>query len=93
MLNDHERKTLREVERQCMADDPDFTRAFEASQTRLSRHPHQLGLTLTVVTAALLTTFLVVAGSPGSAMVVTAATGLIIWAVRHHSAGTNRQSP
>ena len=93
MLSDHERKTLREVERQCMADDPDFTRAFEAGQTRLSRHPHQLGVTLAVVAAALLTTFLLVAGSAGSALVVAATTGLIIWAVRHHSAGTNRQNP
>jgi Flp pilus assembly protein TadB len=93
VLSDHERKTLREVERQCMADDPDFTRTFEADQTRLSRHPHQLGLTLVVVAAALLTTFLLVAGSLGSAAVVATATGLIIWAVRHHAAGTDRQSP
>jgi hypothetical protein len=55
VLSDHERKTLGEVERQCMADDPDFTRAFEAGQTRLSRHPHQLGASLAVVAAALLT--------------------------------------
>jgi hypothetical protein len=93
VLSDHERKTLGEVERQCMADDPDFTRAFEAGQTRLSRHPHQLGGRLAVVAAALLTVFLLVAGSLAGAVVVAAATGLIIWAVRHHSADTNRQSP
>lgn len=93
VLSDHEWKTLREVERQCTADDPDFTRAFEAGQTRLSRHPHQLRVSLLVVAAGLLTTFLVVAGSLGSALVVAAATGLIIWAVRHHSSGMNRQSP
>jgi Flp pilus assembly protein TadB len=92
VLSDHELKTLREVERQCMADDPDFTRTFEAGQTRLSRHPHQLGLTLAVVAAALLITFLLVAGSLGSAVVVAAATGLIIWAVRHHSVSTKRQT-
>jgi Flp pilus assembly protein TadB len=91
VLSDHELKSLREVERQCMADDPDFTRTFEAGQARLSRHPHQLGLTLAVVAAALLTTFLLVAGSLGSAVVV--ATGLIIWAVRHRSASTKRQTP
>jgi Flp pilus assembly protein TadB len=93
VLSDHELKSLREVERQCMADDPDFTRTFEAGQARLSRHPHQLGLTLAVVAAALLTTFLLVAGSLGSAVVVAAATGLIIWAVRHRSASTKRQTP
>lgn len=31
MLSDHERKALREVERQFMAQDPDFTRAFDAT--------------------------------------------------------------
>ena len=31
MLNDHERKALREVERQFMAQDPDFTRSFDAT--------------------------------------------------------------
>ncbi|TWF82180.1 DUF3040 family protein [Pseudonocardia hierapolitana] len=93
MLSDHERKTLREVERQCMADDPDFTRAFEAGQTRLAGHPHQLGLTLAVVAAALLTTFLLVAGSLGSSVVVAAGTGLIIWAMRHRSTSTDRQTP
>jgi hypothetical protein len=74
-------------------DDPDFTRTFEAGQTRLSRHPHQLGLTLVAVAATLLTTFLLVAGSLGSTAVVATATGLIIWAVRHHSAGADRQTP
>ena len=93
MLSDHEWKTLRAVEHQCTADDPDFTRTFEAGQTRLSRHPHQLGASVLVVAATLLTTFLVVAGSLGSALVVTASTGLIIWAVRHHSSGINRRSP
>lgn len=31
MLSDHERKALREVERQFMAQDPDFTRFFDAT--------------------------------------------------------------
>jgi ferric-dicitrate binding protein FerR (iron transport regulator) len=93
VLSDHERKTLREVERQLMAEDPDFTRAFEARQTRLSRRPHRLGATLAVVVAALLTVFLLVAGTVGGALVFATTTGLIIWAVWHHSAGTNRRTP
>ncbi|MDN5917139.1 MAG: DUF3040 domain-containing protein [Pseudonocardia sp.] len=32
MLSDHERKALREVERQFMAQDPDFIRSFEAAE-------------------------------------------------------------
>jgi Flp pilus assembly protein TadB len=93
VLSDHERKTLREVERRCMADDPDFTRAFAAGQTRLSRHPHQLAVSVLVVAAVLLTVFLLVAGSLAGAVTVAASTGLIMWAVRHHSADTNRQTP
>jgi hypothetical protein len=93
VLSDHERKTLREVERQCMADDPDFTRAFAAGQTRLSRHPHQLGVSLMVAAAALFTVFLLVAGSLAGAVAVATSTGLIIWAGRHQSADTNRHTP
>ena len=93
MLNDHEQKTLREVECQFLAEDPQFTRAFEARQARLSRHPHRLGASLAVVVAALLTAFLLVAGSPGSALVVATTTGLIIWAVWHRSTSTNRPTP
>jgi hypothetical protein len=90
VLNDHERKTLREVERQCMAEDPGFTRGFEARQARLSRHPHRLGLGLGVVVGVLLTVFLLIIGLLGSALVVAAMTGLVIWAVRHHWVGTHR---
>jgi hypothetical protein len=46
VLNDHERETLREVERRFQAEDPRFTRSFEARQTRLARHPHKLGARL-----------------------------------------------
>lgn len=93
MLSDHERRTLREVERQFLTEDPRFARAFEARQTRLSRHPHRLGAGLAVVVVALLTAFLLVAGSPGGALVLATVTGLIIWAVRYRPAGTNRRTP
>ncbi|MBW0101805.1 DUF3040 domain-containing protein [Pseudonocardia sp. KRD291] len=32
MLSDHERKALQEVERQFMAQDPDFTRSFDTAR-------------------------------------------------------------
>ena len=35
MLGDHERKTWRELERQFMADDPEFPRSFDARAQRL----------------------------------------------------------
>jgi Flp pilus assembly protein TadB len=92
VLNDHERKALREVERQFQAEDPRFTRSFEARQTRLARHPHKLGTRLTVAAAALLTAFLLVAGSLAGALAVAAATGLI-WLAWRHSVGTDRRAP
>jgi hypothetical protein len=91
VLNDHERETLREVERQFLAEDPVFARAFEARQTRMSRHPRRLGARIALVAAALLTAFLLVAGSLGSALVVAVVTGLI-WVVLRHPAGTSRRT-
>ena len=92
MLSDHERETLREVERQFLAEDPGFAHAFEARQTRMSRRPHRWGARIALVTAALLTAFLVVAGSLGSALVVAVVAGLI-WVVSHHPAGTGWRTP
>jgi Flp pilus assembly protein TadB len=92
VLSDHERKALREVERQFQAEDPRFTRSFEAHQTRMARRHRKLGAHLAVLAAALLTTFLLVAGSLVGALAVAAATGLI-WVAWRHSAGTDRGAP
>jgi hypothetical protein len=92
VLNDHERETLREVERQFQAEDPCFTRSFEARQTRLERHPHKLGARLAVLAAALLTAFLLLAGSLAGALAIALATGLI-WLAWSHSAGNDRPAP
>lgn len=89
MLNDHERKALREVERRFQAEDPRFTRSFEAHQTRLERHPHKRGARLALVAAALLAAFLLLAGSSAGALAIALATGLI-WLAWSHSAGTDR---
>lgn len=80
MLSDHELKTLRALERQLLDDDPDFPRSFDTRARRLGR-PH-LGMTARVVIAVvmLLAVVLVVAGAPGSALGLVAATGLS-WAV------------
>jgi hypothetical protein len=93
VLSDHEWKTLREVERRFMVDDPHFTRAFEAHQARLSHHPYRPGAALALVVGVLLTAFLMVAGSLAGALVVAATTGLIVWALRRHTVGTDRQTP
>jgi len=89
VLSDHERETLREVERQFQAEDPRFTRSFEARQNRLASRSHKLGARLAVVAAALLTAFLLLAGSVAGALAVAVTTGLI-WLAWCHSAGTHR---
>ena len=92
MLSDHERKTLREVERRFVAEDPEFARCFEARQTGLSNHHHKLGVRIALVTAALLTALILVAGSLVGALVFAVATWLL-WAAWRHSAETERQGP
>jgi O-antigen ligase len=77
VLSDHERKTLREVECQLMAEDPEFARSFEAGQARLSRHPRRLGVRIGVVVAALLTALLLVTWSLAGALVFAVTAGLI----------------
>jgi DUF3040 family protein len=90
VLNDHERKTLREVERQFQAEDPRFTRSFEARQTRLARPGHKPGANLAVVAAALLAAVTLLAGSLTGAVAIVLTTWLI-WLAWRHSAGTDRR--
>ena len=85
MLNDHEWKALREVERQFQDKDPRFTRSFEARQTHMARHPHELGARLAVVAAALIAAVVLLAGSLAGALAIAFTTGLI-WVAWSHSA-------
>jgi hypothetical protein len=91
VLNDHERNELREVERQFQAEDPRFTRSFEARQARLARHPHKLGVNLAVVAATLLAAVTLLAGSLAGAVAIVVTTCLI-WLAWSHSAGTDRRA-
>lgn len=88
MLNDHERETLREVERRLLADDPAFARAFRARQTHL-RHHHsrRRGAIVAVVIAVLLAGLLLALGSFGGALICVVAVW-VIWAMWRHSIGT-----
>ncbi len=92
MLSDHDRKTLREVERHCMAENPDFTRSFQERQTQLSRRPHQTGAVIAITVAALLTALMLIAGSVAGALAFATTTGLI-WMAWRHSTDTNRRTP
>jgi Flp pilus assembly protein TadB len=92
VLSDHEWKALREFERQFQADDPGFTRSFEARQTRLARHPRRPGARLALGAATLVAALVLIAGSLAGALAIAFATGLI-WVVWRHSGGTDRQPP
>jgi ferric-dicitrate binding protein FerR (iron transport regulator) len=92
VLSDHDRKTLDEVERHCMAEDPAFARSFQERQTRLSRRPHQTGAAVAIAVAALLTTLMLIVGSLAGALAFATVTGLI-WMAWRHSIETSRQSP
>jgi Flp pilus assembly protein TadB len=92
VLSDHERKTLREVERQLMIEDPKFTRAFETRQTAMSRHPLWLAANIAVVVTALLAALMLAAGSLAGALAF-AFTTPVIWVTWRHIARTDRRAP
>ena len=92
MLNDHERKTLREVERQFLVEDPEFTRSFATRAQRLERRHLDGGLVkIALVAAVLLGALMLVAGSPSGALAFAAVAGLI-WLARQHSNDTRSRS-
>ena len=73
MLSDHERKTLREVERQFLAEDPEFTRSFDTRAQRLRRrHLDGVSVKIAIVAAVLLGALMLVAGSPSGALAFAA---------------------
>ena len=90
MLNDHERKTLREVEHQLMADDPEFTRAFEARQARLPRRRGGRAIGIAVMAGILLAALMLIAGSLTGALAVAVTTWLI-WMAYRRAAGLGRR--
>lgn len=81
MLSDHERKTLREVERQIMLEDPEFARSFEATSRQPPRDRHRVAYTAAIVVALVLCVLMFVVGAPGTALVLAGGAGLI-WVVR-----------
>ena len=82
MLNDHERKTLGEVERQFQVEDPEFTCSFDTRAQRLGRrHLDGAWFQIAIVAAVLLGALMLVAGSPSGALAFAAVAGLT-WLTR-----------
>lgn len=91
MLNDHERETLRDIQRQLFVDDPDFERSFHALGEPPPRTHHRLVYTAGIVIAALLAMVGLLAGSPGGALAFTVIAGLVWWAQHHHDGASQRK--
>ena len=92
MLDDHEWKTLREVELQFTTEDPEFCRSFDTHARRLQReHVDRLPVKIAIVVAVLLGALMLVAGSPAGALAFVAVTGLI-WLAWRNSNDPSRRS-
>lgn len=95
MLNDHERETLLDIERQLLAEDPAWIMAFDATDRRMSRQRtfeltfHIVAMVLSVALAALMAA----AHAPGPALFFAMVTGVLIWLIRRlrRSAGAGIQ--
>lgn len=92
MLNDHERKTLREVELQFLAEDPAFSRSFDTRAQRLQReYVDRAPAKIAIVAAILLGALMLLVGSPAGALGFAGMTGLI-WLAWRHSNDPSRRS-
>ncbi len=91
MLSDHERAALIELERGLVAQDPNFARSFDSRSFRGSGRlpPHGPGRACLVafVLAALLSVFMLVAGSSFSALAFAAVAG-VAWVAWGRGDGT-----
>lgn len=87
MLSDYERKTLREVERQLMLEDPEFARSFYAHEQHPPRDhhrpPNKIVIVVAVLLSALLSALLLIVGLLSGALTFAAVAGLIWMAWRY----------
>lgn len=96
MLSDHERSTLHEIQRQFLAEDPQFVQIFDTPARRLPADaPKPLNgdrriYTVLMWMATMLGLVLWVAGSPGGALLFAAAAVMFALAVRRGDATTPR---
>lgn len=83
MLNDHERETLLNIERQLQAEEPRWAQTFDDAGKPTARRrafawtAHIVGLLLAIA----LTVLMVAAQAPGPALFFALVSGLLIWLV------------
>jgi hypothetical protein len=88
VLNDHERKTLRDIQQQLSVDDPDFERSFQAFETPAPQMYRRLIYAAGIVIAALLAVVGLLAGSAGGALLFAVIAGLV-WLTQRLHDGTS----
>jgi len=79
VLSDHERETLREIQRHMVAEDPDFERSFDALEAPAR---HRWAYTTLVAVTGVLAPVMLLAGSIGGALTFAIAAGSLWW-TRH----------
>lgn len=93
MLSDHERETLRRIQRELVVDDPDLEQSFRAfEETAPTQPPPPRGrwaYTAGIVVAATLAVVLLLAGLPGGALAFAVIAGSVAFA--RHLDQTTRQ--
>ena len=98
MLDDHERETLREIQRRMFVDDPDFERSFRAlgaparEPVAVPPGPHRWAYAVVIGIAALLATVLLLAGSVGGALAFTVIAAAV-WLARHLENAARKHEP
>ena len=90
MLSDHERRTLREIQRHLIVDDPDFERSFRAWEAATSPARYRWVYTTLVVVTAVLVPVMVLAGSAGGALAFAVVAGTLWW-TRHLDGATRHR--
>ncbi|MDN5919811.1 MAG: DUF3040 domain-containing protein [Pseudonocardia sp.] len=92
MLSDHEMKTLRELERQLLDDDPEFPRRFDTRARRLGGNHLGMPAATAIAVVMVLAAVLLVAGAPGAALGLVTVTGVLWLAWRWCYATTSDNS-
>jgi hypothetical protein len=98
VLSDREQQAWREVQRQLMAEDPDFARSFDEAGRKDSTFSGQWVYAMprwvfatTVVAAAALGVLMLVVSGPGTALVIAALTTMIFVIRRRGGAPGRRE--
>jgi len=81
VLDDHERRTLQDLERQLMAEDVEFSRSFRAHTQHLRRKHLGGAATVALAVVIVLCALMVMAGSPVGALAFAALSG-VLWLAR-----------